>query len=166
MLLSLLLCWYNCFIFGPVINYEVSVVTGDVRAAGTNAKVFMQIYGETGKTELIILENRSNNFERGATDIFKVWLRWSVLLLWQERNDQPNLRHQQNNWSKDRKTKIDPKIENNWPKQNLQVSWYLLSSILFFWEVLFFFWDVLCLTGWLTSSDVLVANVRWKNMVQ
>ncbi|XP_071658812.1 lipoxygenase homology domain-containing protein 1 [Patagioenas fasciata] len=54
-----------------LINYEVSVVTGDVRAAGTNAKVFMQIYGETGKTELIILENRSNNFERGATDIFK-----------------------------------------------------------------------------------------------
>uniref|UniRef100_A0A8C4UPX1 Lipoxygenase homology domains 1 n=1 Tax=Falco tinnunculus TaxID=100819 RepID=A0A8C4UPX1_FALTI len=55
----------------PLINYEVSVVTGDVRAAGTNAKVFMQIYGETGKTELIILANRSNNFERGATDIFK-----------------------------------------------------------------------------------------------
>uniref|UniRef100_A0A672U8Y0 Lipoxygenase homology PLAT domains 1 n=1 Tax=Strigops habroptila TaxID=2489341 RepID=A0A672U8Y0_STRHB len=55
-----------------LINYEVSVVTGDVRAAGTNAKVFMQIYGETGKTELIILENRSNNFERGATDVFKV----------------------------------------------------------------------------------------------
>uniref|UniRef100_A0A803Y1H7 Lipoxygenase homology PLAT domains 1 n=1 Tax=Meleagris gallopavo TaxID=9103 RepID=A0A803Y1H7_MELGA len=55
-----------------LINYEVSVITGDVRAAGTNAKVFMQIYGETGKTELIILENRSNNFERGATDIFKV----------------------------------------------------------------------------------------------
>uniref|UniRef100_A0A803YK55 Lipoxygenase homology PLAT domains 1 n=1 Tax=Meleagris gallopavo TaxID=9103 RepID=A0A803YK55_MELGA len=55
-----------------LINYEVSVITGDVRAAGTNAKVFMQIYGETGKTELIILENRSNNFERGATDIFKI----------------------------------------------------------------------------------------------
>ncbi|KAM9262068.1 lipoxygenase homology domain-containing protein 1 [Morus bassanus] len=54
-----------------LINYEVSVVTGDMRAAGTNAKVFMQIYGKTGKTELIILENRSNNFERGATDIFK-----------------------------------------------------------------------------------------------
>uniref|UniRef100_A0A8C3PSX0 Lipoxygenase homology domains 1 n=1 Tax=Calidris pygmaea TaxID=425635 RepID=A0A8C3PSX0_9CHAR len=51
-----------------LINYEVSVVTGDVRAAGTNAKVFMQIYGETGKTELMILENRSNNFERGATE--------------------------------------------------------------------------------------------------
>uniref|UniRef100_A0A8U8BKQ1 Uncharacterized protein n=1 Tax=Geospiza parvula TaxID=87175 RepID=A0A8U8BKQ1_GEOPR len=54
-----------------LINYEVSVVTGGVRAAGTNANVFMQIYGETGKTELIILDNRSNNFERGATDIFK-----------------------------------------------------------------------------------------------
>uniref|UniRef100_A0A8C6YX29 Lipoxygenase homology PLAT domains 1 n=1 Tax=Nothoprocta perdicaria TaxID=30464 RepID=A0A8C6YX29_NOTPE len=55
-----------------LINYEVSVVTGGVRAAGTNAKVFMQIYGETGKTELLTLENRSNNFERGATDTFKI----------------------------------------------------------------------------------------------
>lgn len=98
MLLSELLRWFNCFIFGLVINYEVSVVTGDVRAAGTNAKVFMQIYGETGKTELIILENRSNNFERGATDIFKVRWRQLLLLLWGE-NDQPKLRHQQNNWS-------------------------------------------------------------------
>ncbi|KFP75955.1 Lipoxygenase homology domain-containing protein 1, partial [Acanthisitta chloris] len=54
-----------------LINYEVTVVTGSVRAAGTNAKVFMQIYGEAGKTEVIILDNRSNNFERGATEIFK-----------------------------------------------------------------------------------------------
>lgn len=80
-----------------MINYEVSVVTGDVRAAGTNAKVFMQIYGETGKTELIILENRSNNFERGATDIFKVWWRQSLLLLWGERYDKPIQIYSKNN---------------------------------------------------------------------
>lgn len=55
-----------------VINYEVTVVTGEVFAAGTDAKVFLQIYGEEGKTEVIQLKSRSNNFERGTTEIFKV----------------------------------------------------------------------------------------------
>ncbi|MCJ8735061.1 hypothetical protein PDJAM_G00242560 [Pangasius djambal] len=56
----------------PIINYEVTVVTGDVWAGGTNASVFIQIYGEEGKTDLITLKSRSNNFERGTTDIFKI----------------------------------------------------------------------------------------------
>ncbi|XP_060092590.1 lipoxygenase homology domain-containing protein 1 [Heteronotia binoei] len=55
-----------------LINYEVVVVTGDVRNAGSNANVFMQMYGELGKTELLILQNRSNNYERGATELFKI----------------------------------------------------------------------------------------------
>uniref|UniRef100_A0A8C1Q280 Lipoxygenase homology domains 1a n=1 Tax=Cyprinus carpio TaxID=7962 RepID=A0A8C1Q280_CYPCA len=55
-----------------LINYEVTVVTGDVWTGGTNANVFLQIYGEEGKTELIQLKSRSNNFERGTTEIFKV----------------------------------------------------------------------------------------------
>ncbi|XP_075870025.1 lipoxygenase homology domain-containing protein 1 [Nelusetta ayraudi] len=55
-----------------LINYEVTVVTGDVRAAGTNANVFCQIYGEEGKTEVLSLKSRSNNFERGTTEIFKI----------------------------------------------------------------------------------------------
>uniref|UniRef100_W5L5M4 Lipoxygenase homology PLAT domains 1 n=1 Tax=Astyanax mexicanus TaxID=7994 RepID=W5L5M4_ASTMX len=54
------------------INYEVTVVTGDVFAAGTNANVFLQVYGEEGKTEVIQLKSRSNNFERGTTEIFKI----------------------------------------------------------------------------------------------
>uniref|UniRef100_A0A3B3ZLB7 PLAT domain-containing protein n=1 Tax=Periophthalmus magnuspinnatus TaxID=409849 RepID=A0A3B3ZLB7_9GOBI len=53
------------------INYEVTVVTGDVRAGGTNANVFCQIYGDEGKTEVLTLKSRSNNFERGTTEIFK-----------------------------------------------------------------------------------------------
>lgn len=48
-------------------------MTGNVFAAGTNARVFMQIYGLEGKTELLRLANRSNNFERGTTEIFKVY---------------------------------------------------------------------------------------------
>ncbi|KAK2899220.1 hypothetical protein Q8A67_010638 [Cirrhinus molitorella] len=55
-----------------LINYEISVVTGDVFAGGTNANVFIQIYGDQGKTEVLQLSSRSNNFERGATDIFKI----------------------------------------------------------------------------------------------
>ncbi|KAH0627806.1 hypothetical protein JD844_008220 [Phrynosoma platyrhinos] len=55
-----------------VINYEVCVATGDVWNAGTNANVFMQIYGELGKTEVLILKNRSNNYERRAKETFKV----------------------------------------------------------------------------------------------
>uniref|UniRef100_A0A3Q2V469 Lipoxygenase homology PLAT domains 1a n=1 Tax=Haplochromis burtoni TaxID=8153 RepID=A0A3Q2V469_HAPBU len=54
------------------INYEVTVVTGDVRAGGTNAKVFCQIYGYEGKTEVLPLKSRSNSFERDTTDIFKI----------------------------------------------------------------------------------------------
>ncbi|XP_061658036.1 lipoxygenase homology domain-containing protein 1-like [Syngnathoides biaculeatus] len=55
-----------------LINYEVSVVTGDVRTGGTNANVFCQIYGQGGKTEVLPLKSRSNNFERGTTEIFKI----------------------------------------------------------------------------------------------
>ncbi|KAK2819320.1 hypothetical protein Q5P01_024881 [Channa striata] len=55
-----------------LINYEVTVVTGDVRAGGTNANVFCQIYGNEGKTEVLPLKSRSNNFERSTTEIFKI----------------------------------------------------------------------------------------------
>ncbi|XP_065818145.1 lipoxygenase homology domain-containing protein 1 [Labrus bergylta] len=54
-----------------LINYEVTVVTGDVMFAGTNAKVFIQIYGDKGKTEVLTLESRSNNYERNTTEIYK-----------------------------------------------------------------------------------------------
>lgn len=68
------MCFVNLYF--PVINYEVTVVTGDVTFAGTNAGVFIQIYGEKGKSEIITLASRSNNFERNTTEIFKVskWL--------------------------------------------------------------------------------------------
>ncbi|XP_063051831.1 lipoxygenase homology domain-containing protein 1 [Engraulis encrasicolus] len=55
-----------------LINYEVTVVTGDLFAAGTNANVFLQMYGDEGKTELLTLKSRSNNYERGTTEIFKI----------------------------------------------------------------------------------------------
>jgi len=62
-----------------VINYEVTVVTGDKHAAGTNANVFCQIYGDEGKTEVLVLKSRSNNFERATTEIFRVCITSGVV---------------------------------------------------------------------------------------
>ncbi|XP_075441794.1 lipoxygenase homology domain-containing protein 1 isoform X2 [Ascaphus truei] len=55
-----------------MLNYEVVVTTGNVRGAGTNANVFMQLYGDSGKTEEMFLRSRSNDFEKGTVDTFKV----------------------------------------------------------------------------------------------
>ncbi|XP_072290031.1 lipoxygenase homology domain-containing protein 1 [Eucyclogobius newberryi] len=53
-------------------NYEICVTTGDVTFAGTNARVYIQMYGDKGKSEVMILESRSNNYERNTTEIFKM----------------------------------------------------------------------------------------------
>ncbi len=46
--------------------YEVKVVTGDRRGAGTDANVSIVLYGESGHSgKPKILEKSSNNFERG-----------------------------------------------------------------------------------------------------
>lgn len=54
------------------IPYEVTVWTSDVRGSGTNANVFIQLYGEEGKTEEYQLRNRTDNFEQAQCDKFKV----------------------------------------------------------------------------------------------
>ena len=46
--------------------------TGDVRGAGTNANVFLVLYGENGKSDQFNLRNKSDNFERAQADKFKV----------------------------------------------------------------------------------------------
>jgi hypothetical protein len=52
--------------------YKISVKTGDVRGAGTDANVFTQLFGETSDTGERKLEASGNNFERGHTDTFGV----------------------------------------------------------------------------------------------
>lgn len=48
--------------------YEVKVVTGDRRGAGTDANVSIVLYGEGGNSgPPKILQNSSNNFERGKS---------------------------------------------------------------------------------------------------
>ncbi|GFN87702.1 hypothetical protein PoB_001420800 [Plakobranchus ocellatus] len=54
------------------IPYEVTIWTGNVRGAGTDSNVFLQMYGKSGKTEEISLGNKTDNFERGQMDKFKI----------------------------------------------------------------------------------------------
>ncbi|XP_042531148.1 lipoxygenase homology domain-containing protein 1 isoform X1 [Dipodomys spectabilis] len=55
-----------------LVHYEVEIWTGDIGGAGTTARVFMQIYGEEGKTEVLFLSSRSRVFDRASKDIFQL----------------------------------------------------------------------------------------------
>ncbi|XP_058995689.1 lipoxygenase homology domain-containing protein 1 isoform X2 [Mustela lutreola] len=55
-----------------LVHYEVEVWTGDVGGAGTTARVYMQIYGEDGKTEVLFLSSRSKVFDRASKDTFQL----------------------------------------------------------------------------------------------
>ena len=46
--------------------YYVSVTTADDIWAGTDAHVFIQIFGENGNTSAVELTKSANLFERGA----------------------------------------------------------------------------------------------------
>uniref|UniRef100_A0A6I9LA11 Lipoxygenase homology domains 1 n=2 Tax=Peromyscus maniculatus bairdii TaxID=230844 RepID=A0A6I9LA11_PERMB len=54
-----------------LVHYEVEVWTGDVGGAGTTSRVYVQIYGEEGKTEVLFLSSRSKVFDRASKDIFQ-----------------------------------------------------------------------------------------------
>lgn len=50
-------------------TYKVSVMTGDVNGSGTDANVFLTIYGDlgdTGERKLSKSETNKNKFERGS----------------------------------------------------------------------------------------------------
>ena len=52
--------------------WNVWVWTSDVRGAGTDANVFMTLYGDKGKTDEVPIGNATDNFEQGQLDKFKV----------------------------------------------------------------------------------------------
>ena len=56
----------------PIVDYTVKVVTGDRRGAGTNANVFIEIFGKNGSSGSRTLDNASDNFERNKTDVFGI----------------------------------------------------------------------------------------------
>lgn len=56
-------------------SYHVSVKTGTERHAGTDANVFVKLFGskgDTGKLQLASADNTKNKFEAGRTDNFKL----------------------------------------------------------------------------------------------
>lgn len=54
--------------------YHISVMTGNVRFGGTDAKVYIQFKGSTGLSEVHRLHNprTKQEFERGQIDHFHV----------------------------------------------------------------------------------------------
>ena len=54
-----------------MIKYQVSVLTGDRRGAGTSAKVHLVIYGTNGDTGERALEP-AKGFERASTESFGI----------------------------------------------------------------------------------------------
>lgn len=52
--------------------WSLWIWTSDVKGAGTDAQVFLQIYGEKGKSDEIKLENNSDSFEQAQLDKFMV----------------------------------------------------------------------------------------------
>ena len=58
-----------------IIAYKVWVVTSDVEFAGTDANVYLQLFGpefETGKIPLMSSKTHKNMFEKGHTDYFEL----------------------------------------------------------------------------------------------
>lgn len=57
--------------------YEIEVLTGNNRGAGTDAHVFITMFGNVGSTGRVQLVNRNiNTFERGQTDVFKIKVKY------------------------------------------------------------------------------------------
>jgi lipoxygenase homology domain-containing protein 1 len=52
--------------------WNVNVFTSDLKNAGTDAKVFLMLYGDKGKTDEIELRSKDNDFETGKCDNFKI----------------------------------------------------------------------------------------------
>ena len=62
-------------IFGDFfcVEYEVITVTGNHKGAGTDANVFVTLYGKGGNTPKLQLKNNSKNcFEKDQSDIFNL----------------------------------------------------------------------------------------------
>ena len=52
------------------VSYKILVYTGDERRAGTNANVFITLYGSKGQSSELELGKFGNDFEKGDTNEF------------------------------------------------------------------------------------------------
>lgn len=55
-----------------VVPYEMTIDTGDVDRAGTDAQVFIKVFGKNGTSSDINLDKASDRFERAHSDLIKV----------------------------------------------------------------------------------------------
>lgn len=53
-------------------TYRVTVYTGTADGAGTSANVYITLYGANGNSGERELDNGSDNFEKGDTDVFSL----------------------------------------------------------------------------------------------
>lgn len=61
-----MICWVYCSFLGSRTQYEVYVYTGNKFGAGTDARVFITLFGEKGRSKEIELESKGrNDFEKG-----------------------------------------------------------------------------------------------------
>ncbi len=56
-------------------TYRITVVTGPVEHAGTDANVYITLFGTNGNSGERLLDNADDNFERGHTDVFSIEMR-------------------------------------------------------------------------------------------
>lgn len=52
--------------------WSLWIFTSDMKGAGTDAQIFIQVYGEKGKSDELKLESKSDSFEQGQCDKFMV----------------------------------------------------------------------------------------------
>jgi len=57
---------------GSSVSYDIYVYTGDKWGAGTDADVYIVLYGDGGQTGEIELDNPGDDFESGDTDVYTV----------------------------------------------------------------------------------------------
>ena len=57
-----------------VFTWFAWITTSDIRGAGTDANVYLVVYGNKGKSDVVKLDNQSDNFEAGEMDKFKIEL--------------------------------------------------------------------------------------------
>jgi hypothetical protein len=55
-------------------TYKITVFTGDVDNAGTDANVFITLFGQLTNSHEFLLDNSQDNFERGKADVFQLSL--------------------------------------------------------------------------------------------
>lgn len=66
-----------------VLRYEVQVITGNLWNSGTEANVYMTLYGDRGDTGVRQLYpgKRTSVFEKGNVSIINITMKFVILLL-------------------------------------------------------------------------------------